>query len=376
MDTIPNAVGCDSVITIDLTVDQSTAASITEVACDSYTSPSGKTWTTSGMYMDTIPNAVGCDSVITVDLTVNPSSASTISETVCDSYTSPSGKVWTSSGTYLDTIPNAAGCDSVITVELTVNSSSTSSLTETACDSYTSPSGKVWTVSGSYVDTIPNAAGCDSIISIDLTVNAADGSEIFDTICKGDSYLFGGEEITEAGQYTDILTNGSGCDSIVVLNLHVRAIDTSVTVNDLVLTANETEAQYQWLKDGSPINGATSQSYTVTETGSYAVIIGKYDCVDTSGTHLVTITEVMELSFGSEISVYPNPTKGDLTIDLGDVYQAIQLRLYSVSGKLVYRQDYNSQRKIDCRISGDKGIYFLQITTDKGEQARIKVMKE
>ncbi|NNC82031.1 MAG: hypothetical protein HKN79_00500 [Flavobacteriales bacterium] len=40
-------------------------------ACDSYTSPSGNyTWTSSGVYSDTIPNSTGCDSIITIDLTI------------------------------------------------------------------------------------------------------------------------------------------------------------------------------------------------------------------------------------------------------------------------------------------------------------------
>ena len=376
-DTIPNSFGGDSIIRVDLTVLESSTSTITETVCESYTSPSGKVWTISGSYLDTIPNAAGCDSIITIELTVNYGSSSTITETVCDSYTSPSGKTWTSSGTYLDTIPNALGCDSVITVELTVNTSTTSSLTETACDSYTSPSGKVWTVSGSYVDTIPNAAGCDSIISIDLTVGISSDVEIFDTICNGESYSFGGEEITETGQYTDSLTNGSGCDSIVVLHLLVHTIDTSVTVNEYVLTANETDAEYQWLKDSSAIDGATSQSYTVTETGSYAVVITKNDCVDTSGTYSFTIsTDVLDLSFGSEILVYPNPTKGAVTVNLGAECKVIYVRLYTISGKLVSINEYKSRREIDYQIEGEKGVYFLHISSDKGEQARIKVMKE
>jgi hypothetical protein len=162
-------------------------AKISETVCDSYTSPSGKTWTASGSYYDTIPNSFGGDSIILVDLTVLESSTSTINETVCDSYTSPSGKIWTTSGTYLDTIPNAAGCDSVITIELTVNVASASSITEAACDTYTSPSGKVWTVSGTYMDTIPNAAGCDSVITVDLTVNSTSSATITETVC--DSYI-------------------------------------------------------------------------------------------------------------------------------------------------------------------------------------------
>jgi hypothetical protein len=376
-DTIPNSFGGDSIIRVDLTVLESSTSTITETVCDSYTSPSGKVWTVSGSYLDTIPNAAGCDSVITIELTVNYESTATLTETVCDSYTSPSGKVWTVSGSYLDTIPNAAGCDSVITVELTVNSSSSSALTETVCDSYTSPSGKVWTESGSYVDTIPNAAGCDSIISIDLTVGVSSEEEIFDTICHGESYTFGGEDLTESGQYTDSLTSILGCDSVIILNLLVHTTDTSVTVSEYVLTANEADAEYQWLKDDSAIDGATAQSYTVTESGAYAVVINKNDCVDTSGVHYIRVTTgVLDLSFGSEISVYPNPTRGDVSIDLGMVYQTVHVRMYNITGKLVSMEEYNSQQKIDFQITGEKGVYFLQITSDKGEQARIKVLKE
>ena len=378
MDTIPNAAGCDSVITVDLTVNNTSSSTITETVCDSYISPSGKTWTTTGTHLDTIPNAAGCDSVITVELTVNNSSTSTITETVCGSYTSPSGKIWTTSGTYLDTIPNAIGCDSVITVELTVNSSSASNLTETACDSYTSPSGKTWTTSGIYMDTIPNAAGCDSVITIDLTVSQSSAVEIHDTICNGSSYSFGGTEITETGQYTDSLTNVSGCDSVVVLNLMVHSIDTSITVSgENVLTANETDAQYQWLQDNSIVDGATAQSYTVTETGSYAVVITKNDCVDTSGVYNIQIvTGVSDISFGSHIAVYPNPTKGAVTVDLGAEYQDIYIRLYTISGKLVSINEYKSRREIEYQIDGEQGVYFLHISSGEGKQARIQVMKE
>ncbi len=377
LDTIPNAAGCDSVITVDLTVNASSASSIAETVCDSYLSPSGKTWTVSGIYMDTIPNLAGCDSVITIDLTVNNSSTSSIVETVCESYTSPGGKVWTNSGTYLDTIPNVAGCDSVITIELTVNSSS-SSLTETACDSYTSPSGKVWNTTGTYMDTIPNAAGCDSVITIDLTVNTTYSGEIHDTICSGETYSFGGKEITETGQYTDSLTSMSGCDSIVVLNLLVHTMDTSITVTGQnVLTANESDAQYQWLQNNSIIDGATAQSYTVTETGSYAVVITKNDCVDTSGVYNIQIvTGLSDVSFGSGISVYPNPTDGIFTLDMGTECETLALRLYSISGKLISINEYKACREIKYQIDGAKGIYFLHITSGKGEQARIKIMKE
>lgn len=151
-------------------------SSISVNECEDYTSPSGNVYTSSGTYLDTIPNAAGCDSLITINLAIANNSTATISPTVCGSYTSPSGMVWTSSNTYPDTISNAAGCDSILIINLTVNNSTSSTLTETACDSYTSPSGNVYTVSNTYTDTIPNAAGCDSILTINLTINTVDTS--------------------------------------------------------------------------------------------------------------------------------------------------------------------------------------------------------
>jgi hypothetical protein len=112
--------------------------------------------------------------VITINLTVNGETTASVNPVTCGNYTSPSGNVYTTSGTYMDTIPNAAGCDSVITIGLTVNSPTASSVTATACFNYTSPSGNVYTTSGTYMDTIPNTAGCDSVITIGLTIDTVD----------------------------------------------------------------------------------------------------------------------------------------------------------------------------------------------------------
>ncbi|MFC2138801.1 FG-GAP repeat protein, partial [Bacteroidota bacterium] len=57
------------------------------VECESYSSPSNKyTWTTSGTYIDTIPNTSGCDSIITINLTILHSTSSTINPAVCNNY--------------------------------------------------------------------------------------------------------------------------------------------------------------------------------------------------------------------------------------------------------------------------------------------------
>src|SRR5690606_1405662 len=49
-----------------------TSATISPAACNSYTSPSGNyVWIASGSYQDTLVNSKGCDSLIAVNLTIN-----------------------------------------------------------------------------------------------------------------------------------------------------------------------------------------------------------------------------------------------------------------------------------------------------------------
>jgi hypothetical protein len=73
-----NAVGVDSLpdagsaYVYALCTTGSTASNVSVIACNNYLSPSGNyTWTTSGTYIDSIYNSGGCDSVITINLTIN-----------------------------------------------------------------------------------------------------------------------------------------------------------------------------------------------------------------------------------------------------------------------------------------------------------------
>lgn len=170
LDTIPNSVGCDSIISIDLTILAPTSSSVTETACGTYTSASGLNYTSTGVYTEMYTNAAGCDSTLTLNITISTPSSSSITETACDMYTSSGGIDYATSGVFTEMYTNAGGCDSTVTLNLTINASSGSSITETAIDSYTAPSGAVYATSGTYMDTISNAVGCDSVITIDLTV--------------------------------------------------------------------------------------------------------------------------------------------------------------------------------------------------------------
>ncbi|MBX7109298.1 MAG: putative metal-binding motif-containing protein [Chitinophagales bacterium] len=125
--TYINTAGCDSIVTAHLTIKQSsTPSAFPAVACDSYTLPWGGTVNSNGAYDHTYTNAAGCDSIITINVTINHASTPTsFSATGCDSYTLPWGGTVNMSGSYDHTYTNAAGCDSMVTAMVTIDISST-----------------------------------------------------------------------------------------------------------------------------------------------------------------------------------------------------------------------------------------------------------
>ena len=72
--TLTNAAGCDSTVTLHLTINHSTTGVDVQTACDSYTWIDGNTYTESNFNSQfSILNSLGCDSTITLNLTINHS---------------------------------------------------------------------------------------------------------------------------------------------------------------------------------------------------------------------------------------------------------------------------------------------------------------
>ena len=75
-------------VTLELTILNSVNQVDVQTACDSFTWIDGNTYTESNnTATHTIINSDGCDSVVTLDLTVNYTSSGTDVQTACDSFT-------------------------------------------------------------------------------------------------------------------------------------------------------------------------------------------------------------------------------------------------------------------------------------------------
>lgn len=194
VDTISAVGGCDSIVTLNLTIHMPSSSATTGFGCGTYFwTQNGETYHASGVYTDTIPNAAGCDSVITLNLTIGGSTASE-SMTVCESYTWPrTGLEYTATGMYADTIADANGCDEILVLNLTVTGNPVATATDNGNGTITASAGSAYqwidcttdvpvagataqtfapTADGSYAVIVTNAGGCsetsDCVVIDDL----------------------------------------------------------------------------------------------------------------------------------------------------------------------------------------------------------------
>ncbi|MBL4705026.1 MAG: T9SS type A sorting domain-containing protein, partial [Flavobacteriales bacterium] len=278
---------------------------------------------------------------------------------------------------YTVTGSNATGSSTEqFTVE--VLSATTSTITEVVCGDYISPSGNViYTSSGIYTDVIQNAAGCDSIITVYLTVNFPSVGTDIQTACSSYTWIDGNTYTVANNVATYTLMNATGCDSVVTLDLTIHTVDVSVIITGPTISANAALASYQWLDcaNNLPITGETNQSYTVTMNGVFAVEVTQNGCADTSDCVAIVTLGLEENTFDSEVNVYPIPTDGEVTIDLGASYSNVEISLFNESGKLLeYRRTAQIQL-LQLSIREPSGVYFLRIVTEDSATV-IRIIKK
>jgi hypothetical protein len=240
--------------------------------------------------------------------------------------------------------------------------------------------GMTYEAEGIYKVRFKDVMGCDSIQVLDY--NLAVDSILVETRTECNSFVWeeSGEEYTESGLYGFSYTNIEGCDSIHLIDLTIIANDLTITRDEFELKVNTFVAEaYQWGKctdaGFEPIDGAIYQEFDVTENGDYAVVVTKDGC--TGQSECITIGDVgIELiEFDQIITVYPNPTQGEFRVDLGEITDLTELRIYNVLGEEIQSINNESGNIIDISLKGAKGIYILQILSHKEVMEQIKVIK-
>lgn len=220
---------------------------------------------------------------------------------------------------------------------------------------------------------------CDSVIGINLNVLPEINSSVLTTICSNESVVVNGttyDALNPTG--TEVFTAANGCDSTVTINLNViPAMDVTTSVSGVTITANETNATYQWLDCGNGntvISGATNQSYTASANGDYAVILTANNCADTSACVVIDNVAIEEQAFNT-LRIYPNPTRDLVVIELSDAHAATGIELRDVRGRLL-DQVLITQEVITLNLSAyEVGVYFVVVSFSNGEQVQ-RIVKQ
>jgi hypothetical protein len=114
----------------------------------------------------------------------------------------------------------------------------------------------------------------------------------------------------------------------------VITIDTSLGLNGMVLFSNDPTATYQWVdcwNNYAPIPNETNPFLGITGTGSYAVVLTKGPCTDTSSCRTFLFTGITDprADLTSRIAISGNQLRVRTT-GLGSG----EFRLYDLTGRL------------------------------------------
>lgn len=179
--------------------------------------------------------------------------------------------------------------------------------------------------------------------------------------------------------YTATATIGAtGCFTSNTVSVTVSALpDTTITRVDDTLTAAEAGATYQWYTcSAGPvytiIPGETSQSYTATAIGSYAVDVTKNGCTTRSTCFDVTTLGTSSFDMNA-LTVYPNPVVDILSIRYNEEITAINV--YDLSGRLV-KQITPNQTEVEVNMSELAAAMYIVKVNAGGNQTEIKVIKK
>lgn len=240
------------------------------------------------------------------------------------------------------------------------------------CKQSTNLQLNVWPLPQISVSVNPNDTIC---VGTMVTLTATGGNLVQwipSTVLNGSAFM------PQAGlnTYTVYVTDVNSCESSTTQSVLVNPLPSVpvITFTPNVLQSTPAVA-YQWYLNGNIIPGATGQQLTITQNGSYTVVIRDANgCERESDPFVVTKLSVSDLQTLQGIRFYPNPAKQGFWLDIDQANGNVELEILSASGQKVYHTRLSEQHNY-ISLSVASGIYFLRVQTPMGSYIS-KIIKE
>jgi len=145
-----------------------------------------------------------------------------------------------------------------------------------------------------------------------------------------------------------------------------------VSQNTIGGNLDESDTYISPTSDGNFVMASTSSSDISGDKGENSEGANDYWVFKTTSAILgVPLTD-----FGPALAVYPNPTSGAFTIDLGESVEEINTTITNILGQVVASEIFENTKILEFTMEDAAGIYFVKVSTPDGLSETIKVVKE
>jgi hypothetical protein len=176
-------------------------------------------------------------------------------------------------------------------------------------------------------------------------------------------------DVVASGTY--VVTVNSNCGLVTSNPITVTANDPgipTITQAGETLTAVSASAvSYKWFFNGNEINGATSSTYTATQSGSYSVQIEDANgCSAVSSNVNVTVIGIEQLNSNAAVmTLIPNPAQSKVTVSTS-FNTPYTISLINIYGQVVLMAAAESSTNVVDVESLSAGIYILKSENAEG----------
>ena len=200
---------------------------------------------------------------------------------------------------------------------------------------------------------IDNSSACEGygdFTSLSTNLEQGNDYELTVTTGYGDQYIKVWIDYNDDLDFTEdeVVINNYIIAPGVAGGVYTETISFTIP-EDAVLGQHIMRAKANWAGD-VPVDACVETTYGETE--DYSVVI-----VESS-------LGIIENTFPENPIIYPNPTNGNVSIDLRKNYNNVIIQLNDILGRKIIEQSYNQGRVFNLNIKESPGVYFLTIVTE------------
>lgn len=236
-------------------------------------------------------------------------------------------------------------------------------------------------------------AGTESGEDFFLTKMTGNGDHVWSRMLKGTSLLYtreillaangdiyvagdyNGQMDTDLGPAEDYISNPLGRDGYIIRTdndgnaIWSRVIggEGMLAINDITLGAGN-ELYLAGFNYYTVDFAPGPEEHIVTHVNDLAhAYVAKW--------HQQTVSVKEKAPDKYNVMLYPNPTNGNITLDLGNVLGTSDVAITDLTGKIISKRTFASAGKVSMNVEGPAGVYFVSVN-NSGSAVTKKLVKQ